>query len=252
MGGLSPLDAAHRSRRDDPVLRARLTAVVDFREQLGGRPGALRLYQGYPFDRLRRRLGLEPKDPAATDPADLSCASPWELDGLDPASLDDHRLVEAVASAVGLRDDSRTASLAAELIRRRPREIASIDLPAAVSALVRRALGADDFDVGPAMDRPGPAPGRFPDDAETLDVWRAEILARAGRPDEALSAFRALIRPEVPAAGAAMALDAAETLLDNGHLAQAESLLDTARDLARSAGLPWIERRAQELLDRLD
>ncbi len=139
LGGLSPLGAALRSRRDDPVLRARLTAVVDFREQLGARPSALRLYQGYPFDRLRRRLGLDPKDPAATDPEDLSCASPWELDGLDPPSLDDRRLVEAVASAVGLREDSRTASLAAELIRRRPREIASIDLAAAVSALIRRA-----------------------------------------------------------------------------------------------------------------
>ena len=38
LGGLSPLGAALRSRRDDPVLRARLTAVVDFREQLGARP----------------------------------------------------------------------------------------------------------------------------------------------------------------------------------------------------------------------
>ena len=59
-------------------------AVVCFREQLGNRPSAVRLYQGYPFDRLRRRLGLEPTDPAATDPADLTCASPWELDWLDP------------------------------------------------------------------------------------------------------------------------------------------------------------------------
>ncbi len=85
-----------------------------------------------------------------------------------------------------------------------------------------------------------------------MDQWRAELLARARRPDEALNAFRALIAPEVPGAGAAMAIDAAETLLDHGHLAQAESLLTTARDLAVSAGRPWIERRAQELLDRLD
>ena len=165
--------------------------------------------------------------------------------------MDDRRLVEAVASAVGLREDSRTASLAAELIRRRPREIASIDLAAAVSALVRRALGAEDFEAALRwIDQARPLGD--PRTTRTLDRWRAELLARARRPDEALNAFRALIGPEEPAAGAAMAIDAAETLLDHGHLAQAESLLNTARDLAGSAGRPWIERRAQELLDRLD
>jgi predicted Zn-dependent protease len=84
--------------------------------------------------------------------------------------------------------------------------------------------------------------------AATLDVWRAEILARAGRPEAALDAYRRLIRPDAP--GAALALDGAETLLDNGHLDQARSLLDQARDLARSTGRSWIERRALELLDR--
>ena len=47
------------------------------------------LYQGYPFDRLRRRLGLEPDDPAAIDRDDLTCAGEAELDRLDPTTLDD-------------------------------------------------------------------------------------------------------------------------------------------------------------------
>ena len=53
------------------------------------------------------------------------------------------------------------------------------------------------------------------------------------------------------AKGAAMALDVAETLIDNGHFDQARPLLEAARDLAQSNGLPWTARRAPELLDRL-
>lgn len=66
---------------------------------------------------------------------------------------------------------------------------------------------------------------------------------------QGLVAYRDLIRPD--GAGALLALDAAETLIDNGHLDQAKPVLDTARDLARSTGRRWIERRAQDLLDRL-
>jgi tetratricopeptide (TPR) repeat protein len=248
--GLSPLAAAHRAHQGDPVLRAKLAAVVGFREQLGNRPSASRLYQGYPFDRLRRRLGLEPSDPAAIERADLTCASPWELDKVDPAALDDHRLVEAVASAAGLREDARTALLAAELLRSRPRVIAGLDLAAAVSAMVRREMADGDADA--ALRRIEQArPLADSRTAAMLDVWRAEILARTGRPDEAQGAYRALIRPDDPAAGAAMALDAAESFLDNGHVDQARSLLIIAHDLARYSGRRWIEHRVRVLLDRL-
>ena len=48
-----------------------------------------------------------------------------------------------------------------------------------------------------------------------------------------------------------MALDAAETLIDNRHFDEARALLDAARDLARSKGRPWTARKAQELLDGL-
>src|SRR5439155_18629067 len=76
LDGLSPIGAARAARRGNAVLRAKLAAVVGFREQLGNRPSSLRLYQGYPFDRLRLRLGLEPTDPAAVDPEHLACAGP--------------------------------------------------------------------------------------------------------------------------------------------------------------------------------
>ena len=42
-----------------------------------------------------------------------------------------------------------------------------------------------------------------------------------------------------------MALDAAETLIDNRHFDQARPLLEAARDLAHSNGLPWTARRAR-------
>ncbi len=197
LNGLSPLAAAQAARQGDAVLRAKLTAVVNFREQLGSRPSVLKLYQGYPFDRLRRRLGLELSEPAAVDSSDLTCTSPWELDRLEPGALDDHRLVEAVSSAAGLREDARTAPLAAELLRRRPREVATLDLAPGVSALVRRSMAVNDCDAALHwIDQARPL-----SDARTvsiLDVWRAEILSRAGRPDAALSAYRASHPPRRP------------------------------------------------------
>ena len=58
-----------------------------------------------------------------------------------------------------------------------------------------------------------------------------------------------LIKPD--AAGAALALDAGEMMLDNGHLDQAKVLLLMAGDTARRTGRHWIERRARQLVDRL-
>jgi tetratricopeptide (TPR) repeat protein len=245
LDGRTPLAAAEAAHRGDAVARAKLAAVIDFREQLGMRPSARQLYQGYPFDRLRRRLGLPPNEAEAVDAEDLSCAPSWELSALDPATLDDHRLADAVASAAGLLDDVITAPLAGEVLRR------SVAIPGpyllgAVSPLVRRAMASGDAEEAlDWIDRARPLAG--PRTAETLDVWRAEILARTGRPDKALHAYRALIRPN--ASGAAMALDGAETLIDNRHLDQARSLLHVARDLAHSKGLRWTARRAQSLLD---
>jgi hypothetical protein len=85
--------------------------------------------------------------------------------------------------------------------------------------------------------------------AAAFDIWRAEILARTGRPHEAHSIYLGLLEPD--ANSALVALDGALTMLDNGHIEQAESLLIAARDSARRAGRHAIERRAVQLLMKL-
>ncbi len=196
--------------------RAKLTAVVRLREQIGSRPSARRLYHGYPFDRLRRRLGLELVDPSTVELLDLACADPVELDALDPAALDDVRLADAVASAAGLRDDARTARFAGELLGRDRNTIPVADVITVISPLVRLAMSRNDHAQALGwIDRARHLnAGRT---TTTLDVWRAEILARAGRADAALEVYRRIIEQE-DRAGAALSLDAAETMLDNGHL----------------------------------
>ncbi|MFI5458679.1 MAG: hypothetical protein ACHRXM_24885 [Isosphaerales bacterium] len=244
----SPLDAARRAQSGDAAARAKLTAVVRLREQVGSRPSARALYQGYPFDRLRRRLGLELVDATTVDPMDLGCAAPDELDRLDAAVLDDLGLLEAVTSAAGLKDDARTARLASGLVERRPGAIPPFDLTSVVSALVRNAMSRDDYDGAMSWIDQARSMG---DDktATTLDVWHAEILARAGRAEAALCVYLRLIKPDTT--GAELALDAAETMLDSGHRDQAESLLIAARDLGRRFGRHWIERRARQLLESM-
>jgi tetratricopeptide (TPR) repeat protein len=248
LSGLSPLGAASAVRRGDAVARARLTAVVRIREQLGSRESAQGLYQGYPFDRLRRRLGLGPVDPALVDPNDLTCASPEELDRLSPAALDDVPLAEAAASAAGLRDDERTARFGSALIGRKTRAIPEFDVTGVVSALVRRAMSQGDFNAALSWIEQA-RPLASAEINQTMDIWRAEILARAGLPEQALAVY--LKRIERDAEGAALALDAAETMFDNNHFDQARTLLFVSGELARSHGRPWIERRTQQLRDRL-
>jgi hypothetical protein len=244
----SPLGAAREASRGDAVARAKLTAVVRLREQLGNRPSALILYQGYPFDRLRRRLGLELVYPSAVDLQDLSCASALELDALDPTTLDDARLIEAFASAAGLRDDARTARLASDLLKRRPAALTSLDLTSVVAPLVRQAIAADDT-IGAVNHLEQVRSISLGKTARTLDVWRAEVYTRAKHPDHAMEIYGRLITPD--ATGAALALDAAEMMLDNGHLDEAKILAIEASDLASRNGRAWIERRARQVLDHL-
>jgi len=245
LGDRSPLDAARAALQGDLGAKAKLAAAVSLREQLGDRPSARGLYHGYPFDRLRRRLGLDLIDSGMVDPADLGCASPAELDQLDPAALDDSLLAEAVRSAAGLADDDRTARLAAELLGRKPTTMPKVDLAAAVAPLVRRAMSQQSSDS--ALDWIERAKAMAdPGTGKKLDIWRAEILTRAGRPDSARTIYLDLVTND--AAGAALALDGAETLLEYGHLDQAQPLLIRARDLADETGRRWIERRVQQLL----
>jgi tetratricopeptide (TPR) repeat protein len=232
LDGLSPLEAAHRIG-EDVVLRARLTAVVRFREQLGARPRTAELYQGYPFDRLRRRLGLPLNDPEAVDVRDVSCASAAELDRLDPATLDDVRLADAFESAAGLHDDYRTARFAAVLARLKQPPLCRLELPAVFAPLVRQAMAAGQPAV--ALEWLDRARALEPEQrGSTFEVWRAEVYSRSSDPDAALRTYQAIL--EGSPRGAAVAMDAALTLLDNGYEEHARVLLRHARRRALEAG----------------
>jgi len=122
--------------------RARLEAVIRVREQLAARPSVAGLYGGYPFDRLRRRLGLEPRDPATSDPADISCMSAVELDRLDPATLGDRTLAEAFESALFI-GSSAAGRFADALSDRNSDLLAIISLPVVLAVACQLAGGAE-------------------------------------------------------------------------------------------------------------
>ena len=84
----------------------------------------------------------------------------------------------------------------------------------------------------------------------TFDTWRAEILSRTGRPDEASRIYDELVSSSA-SSSPQVALDAAETLLDNGHLEQARDFLGRALNLAGSARVPWVEDMANHHLKSL-
>jgi tetratricopeptide (TPR) repeat protein len=245
LDGRTPLAAS----TGDIVARAKLAGVVLFREQLGARPSHASIYQGYPFDRLRRRLGMVDRDefPNTVDLEDLSCASPAELDALDPDALPDVRLADAVASANGLRDDARTARFAAVLLRRSPVNLDAIDLRIVVAPLVRVALRrGDPADALDCLDRArGLATGEH---ARTFAIWSAEAHARTGSPQSALRIYQELLDdPSVPAG---VALDGAETLLDGGYTEQALPLLLEARARAAATGARLVLQKTEALLGR--
>ena len=197
LGDLAPLEAARRADRGDLVARARLAAVVRYREQLGTRPTHAEVYQGYPFDRLRRRLGLlTPDESDAFDAADASCMGERELDGLDPSTLDDHRLADAFRSAAALRDDARTARFAAALARRPAPARDRLDPAAVFAPLVRESLRTGDPEEALAWLTTAMTGADGPR-VRVFTVWSAEIHARSGRPEAALRAYQELLdRPD--------------------------------------------------------
>jgi hypothetical protein len=240
LDGESPLASAGRA---DAAARARLFGVIRFREQLGTRPSHQAIYQGYPFDRLRRRLGLiAPAEASATlDSDDLSCASAAELDAFDPSTLAPHLLADAVRSSAGLRDDRRTARFAATLATREPRALAGLDAATVYAPLVRSALRDGDPEEALRWLSHARASAAG-EEARTFSIWSAEVHARTGHPDAALAIYQDwLARAADPAA---LALDGAETLLDSGYPGHAIPLLIEARE----RGDRRLKNRAEALL----
>ena len=248
LGGLSPVEAGRLAGAGDPVARIRLEGVVRLREQLGERPTTAALYQGYPFDRLRRRLGLAPTDPDAVDPLDAASMSGPELDALDPETLDDYTLADAYESATALGDDTRTARFAAPLSARDPASLGRLDRRALFATLVRSELANGSIEGAMArLDRAQAVDlalhsGR---DRATYETWRAEVYVRVGRAAEAVAAYRGLAEGSP---GSAIALDAAETLLDAGFEAEGQMLAREALDRAEALGDDTAVERLKAIL----
>ena len=252
LGGRSPVEAGQLASAGDLVMQALLAAVIRVHEQLGARPSTLALYHGYPFDRLRRRVGLPTVNPEAVDPGDVASMSPTDLDALDPKSMNGFDLVEAFESSAALGDDARTSRFAAWLADLDPSESAGplrqVDLPAVFATLVRQALAEDDADLALEwLDRAILLDGAIHAgrDRRKFQTWRAEVLARTGQPESALLVYRQIL-DEFP--DASTALDAAETMLDNGHDDPARTLAAVAVELARAAGNDHLADHAEGML----
>ncbi len=226
----------------------KLEAVVGLREQLGLRRSTALLYQGYPFDRLRRRLGLEPTDPEAIDLLDAASMSGPELDKLEPSELDDYTLVDAFESAAALGDDRRTARFAEILGGREPSSLARVDLRALFATLIRRDLAEDStsgalaqIDRAQSVDQVLTG-GR---DRPMYEVWRAEIFVKVGQAEKAVQVYERLIDES---RDAWQAIDAAETLIDAGFDEPGYTMARKALDLGELADQLDVIERAKTLL----
>jgi hypothetical protein len=251
LDGRSPVEAGRLAIEGDPVARVKLEAVVRLREQLGMRPTTVALYQGYPFDRLRRRLGLAPTDPDAVDPLDAASMSGPELDKLDPEGLDDYTLSDAYESAAALGDDVRTARFASILASRDPVSLARLDVRALFAILIRNEIARGSIEgtiawLGRAIEVDLEWTGGR--DLRTYKTWQAQAYVRLGQPDQAVRVYRGLIQ-DTP--DPAVALDAAETLLDAGFEAEAREMAQEALELAESSDdMPAIELAKAFLFER--
>jgi hypothetical protein len=250
LDGQSPRSAAHQATNGNKVAQTKLEALIAFREQLGSRPAALHLYQGYPFDRLRNRLGLPGVDQALVDPDDLSCAPATQLRELAPESLSDARLAEAYRSAAGLKDDSLTEGFAAELLRRTSTSWPSFDLQQLVAVLIRESLRRGQYEqafrwLDQAIDLGTPT------DSAVLSRWKAELWARRGEIARSVAIYQDLLDSSQTLGLAEAAIDAATTLLDNQATEAAIPFLIRARDEASRSRLAGIEAFTEDQLKAL-
>jgi tetratricopeptide (TPR) repeat protein len=229
-GPVSPL-AASRVAHTSPhaaLVHARLEALIETREQLAERPMVELPPTGYPFDRLRNRLGREPRDADLVDPTDVSCMSERQLEALETDHWELPLLCDAFRSAHGLlgRSAGVVGALAEEIIDRNGGALLRQEADALLDAAICRALVRDD--PGQAieyLDR-YEAHAR-PDDAEPARrafavAWRAAIATEQ-------SAWRAVNAPSHASDSASLearaALACANRLLERGCVAQALALM---------------------------
>ena len=250
LGGRSPREIAATGASTEPATHARLEALIRFREELADRTASRELYQGYPFDRLRRRLGLPIRDAGTIDPTDPGCMGVAELDSLELDSLEMTALVDAFRSALALGDDERTARFASRLLDGPGSPPAWIEPESLVAPLVRHAIaGGDPSEAGRRIDA---AAESFPARRTIFRTWRAELHSRLDEPERAAGVYLTIIEGMSPDRGAHLALDGAMTLRDDGHLDEARALARRASELASRSGHPELERRVEDFLDRIE
>jgi tetratricopeptide (TPR) repeat protein len=252
LDGQTPLEVS-RIAPGDVVSRARLDAMIAIREELGVRPSSIELYQGYPFDRLRKRLGLPVENAEIVDAIDEGCMSGPDLDALTLETLDGHALADAFRSAVALGDDARTSRFASAIVARRAATLARLDLEALFAPLIRHALAEDRrADAIEAIDQAIEVDQTFQDGRKTtvFETWRAELLSRVGEPDEAARVYQLLV--DAAAAPEQVALDAAMTFQNDGHPGHARPFAELAIELAGLSGDVRVVRVAEGLLHQLD
>ncbi len=251
---LSPLEAAQKT---DAPTRARLAATIAIREELAARPGSVELYQGYPFDRLRKRLGIEPDNPDAVNAEETGSMSGSELDSIDPGTLDDHSLVEAFQSAAALGNDSRTVRFASVLVDRKPSVLEAVNLKDLFAPLIRAAIADGDEELAQRrIDQAIDLDQTFGDGElyAEFTVWKAELLCGLEQPDAATEIYRELAESgQQPGADtpAWIAYDGATTLYDAGYADHARTLAELTLELADAEENDEAARETTVLLERL-
>ncbi len=244
----SPLDLARRAASGNAIARARLTAVVKVREQLAARVRTAFLYQGYPFDRLRKRLGLPLDDQASTDADDPSCMSERDLAALDPKGLSAEALVGAFESATTLRNDQLASRFAAELGARAPETTQGLASPQIYATLIREAMRVGEPEQALAWVKKARESGDL-EEKRTYGIWEAEIFVRMGNPDAAVDAYQATLTDTAMSQN--QLLDAAEDLLSHGYPEHAAAFLALGIESAEAVNDRAAISRAHELEERL-
>jgi tetratricopeptide (TPR) repeat protein len=244
------IDINRESTKDpnrDPAWLARLAGVIRLREQLAGRPQLAAIRAGYPFDRLRRRLGLPMDDPDAVDPADYSAMSREELEALDLESLDEAALVEVARSANGI--DNILASRVARLLAERdPSSMLRLWFPDLLSLLVVAAIIDDEPDVYQDwLDRMEPLSG--PEHALELARFRRTLAFL--RRDRAAQLAACNVVADLARDDPTELISAAFNLEGLNDLEGAATVLRRAAEVASRQGNRLLERDAHRRLNNL-
>jgi tetratricopeptide (TPR) repeat protein len=248
LSGITPVDAVGSSR-----LRKKVRGIIQFLAECS-RDGAL---AGYDFDRLRRKLGLQPADAPATPaptgaapgiPADISALGAGELAGLDLAALSDDQLEQAYQTAHRLNAEELTAHFAQALVSR-PARADKPDRFPWFSYLIQKALR--DGDTTAALDQVNEGERQ---DCENnggkrrndFELRRAQVHVKRGEADEAFQVYQSLIERVPDNLG--YRGDAAEAMLRLKQPQRALQIAEAGLEAARRQNDRDNEGRLQDLV----